>query len=179
MSADNNFRREVLIPQEKIQDRIRELAEWVNSEYKGKNLLLVCVLLGAIPTTAELMKYITLEDMQLDVLRVKSYNGQESTKDPELTVDLFTPVEGRHVLVVEDITDTRHTIRFIRKTLEERNPASLKILALLNKAERQETEAQVDQIGFEIPNKWVENFGLDTDGFYRNGPHITYRNFST
>lgn len=174
----SEYESKVLIAEPDIQARIKEIASCINEEYADKNLLLVCVLLGAIPTTAELMKHINLPDMQLDVMRVKSYSGQESNRAPELLVDLSTPAEGRNIIVVEDITDTRHTIAYIRKTLESRNPASFKVFALLNKADRQEVDTPVDIIGFEIPDKWVENFGLDTDGLKRGGPHVTYRSFN-
>lgn len=165
----------VLITGEQVDQRADEMAAWIDKEYENKNVLLVPVFLGALPITAKLMERIKLPDMELDGVRVKSYRGEKSSGEPILIWDLVTNIKGRHVLVIDDIADTRMTMKFVKEQLLKRNPASLRVLTMLDKPDRQVADVKIDQVGFTIENVWVEHLGLDTDGLNRNGKNITYR----
>lgn len=165
----------VLITGEQLDRRADEMAAWIDKEYEGKNVLLVPVFMGALPITAKLMERIKVPDMELDGVRVKTYKGQESSEPPKLVWDLVTNIEGRHVLVIDDIADTRTTMKFVKEELLKRNPASLRVLTMLDKPDRQVADVEIDQVGFVINNVWVEHVGLDTEGKNRNGRDITYR----
>ena len=161
----------VLISEKEINDRVKELAAIINEEYKGQEVRLVCILKGSVFITCELAKYLTVP-VTLDFMAAHSYQGTESTGNIDIVQDLDHDIEGKNVIVIEDIIDTGRTLHFLLELLEKRNPKSLKLLTLLDKPDRRVTEVFVDYIGFTIPDKFVVGYGLDYDQKYRNLPYI-------
>lgn len=168
--ADNIER--ILIDRETLQQRVRELGALISREYEGKDLLLISVLKGSIIFMADLVRAITVPH-EIDFMATSSYGAStSSTGVVRILKDLNMPIEGRNVVVVEDIIDSGHTLSYLLRILNERLPASLRIVALLNKPERREVEIHVDWIGFSIPNDFVVGYGLDFAELYRNLPYI-------
>ena len=164
---------EVLVPQDRLQARIAELGQQISRDYAGKDLLLVCILRGGVMFLADLMRHLTIPH-SIDFMAISSYGigVRESTGNIRIGLDLQQSIEGRHVLVVEDIVDTGHTIAAVLDMLATRHPASLKICTLLDKSERRQVQVPIDYVGFDIPNKFVFGYGLDVDELYRNLPFI-------
>lgn len=164
----------VMIDEEKLMKRIAELAEQITVDYMGKDLHLICILKGAVMFMTELAKQIDDRvHVSMDFMSVSSYgNERSSTGRVRILKDLDEPVEGRHVLIVEDIIDSGKTLAHLLNMLECRKPASLKLCTLLDKPERREVDVAVDYVGFKIEDKFVLGFGLDYDQFYRNIPYI-------
>lgn len=163
---------EVLIPEEKIAERVKELGQQISSDYQGKTVHLVCVLKGAYTFLADLARAMDVS-VTLDFLAVSSYNeGTSTSGEVRLTKDLDSSLQGRDVIIVEDIADTGLTLRYLYNMLQRRGPNSLKIVALLSKPSRREIEIPVDYVGFEIPDRFVVGYGLDVDQKYRNLPYI-------
>ncbi len=163
---------EVLIPEEKITERVKELGKQISSDYQGKTVHLVCVLKGAYTFLADLARAMDVS-VTLDFLAVSSYNeGTSTSGEVRLTKDLDSSLQGRDVIIVEDIADTGLTLRYLYNMLQRRGPNSLKIVALLSKPSRREIEIPVDYVGFEIPDRFVVGYGLDVDQKYRNLPYI-------
>ncbi len=163
---------EILIDTETLQRRIRALGEQISQDYQGKDLLLVCVLKGAFMFLADLTRHITIPH-EVDFMATSSYGAAtESSGVVRILKDLDTPIEGRNVLIVEDIIDTGLTLNYLTKILRARNPASLRICTLLNKKERRLVDVPLDYVGFDIPNKFVVGYGLDFGEIYRNLPYI-------
>ncbi len=164
---------EILINEETLQTRIKELAEEINRDYQGKDLLLICILRGGIVFLVDLMRHITVPH-QLDFMAVSSYGEgvRQSGGSVRLSLDLKTDIRGKDVLLVEDIVDSGNTIAYVLEFLRTRQPHSLKVCTLLDKEERRETSVPIDYRGFSIPNKFVFGFGLDLDEYYRNLPFI-------
>lgn len=158
-----------LFSPEQIQARIRELGAEISHDYAGKDLLLVCVLKGGILFLTDLMRAITIPHA-IDFMAISSYGGTriESSGVVRILMDLNTNIEDRNVLIVEDIVDTGRTLHYIIENLMTRDPASIKICALLSKPSRREIQTQLDYVGFEIPNEFVVGYGLDYDELYRN-----------
>lgn len=163
----------VLYSMEEVQKRIKELGEQISKDYEGKEIVIVSVLKGAIFYTVDLVKNIK-PDVVIDFMKVSSYEGTESTGVITIKQDLSIDIEGKDVLVVEDIIDTGRTLRVLKEELLKRKPASLKITTLLDKKERREVDLVADYVGFEIPNKFVVGYGFDIDDKYRNIPYIGY-----
>ena len=163
----------VLYSMEEVQTRIKELGEEISKDYEGKEIVIVSVLKGAIFYTVDLVKNIK-PDVVIDFMKVSSYEGTESTGVITIKQDLGIDIEGKDVLVVEDIIDTGRTLRVLKEELLKRKPASLMITTLLDKKERREVELTADYVGFEIPNKFVVGYGFDIDDKYRNIPYIGY-----
>ena len=163
----------VLYSMEEVQTRIKELGEEISKDYEGKEIVIVSVLKGAMFYTVDLVKNIR-PDVVIDFMKVSSYEGTESTGVITIKQDLGIDIEGKDVLVVEDIIDTGRTLRVLKEELLKRKPASLKITTLLDKKERREVELTADYVGFEIPNKFVVGYGFDIDDKYRNIPYIGY-----
>ncbi|MBO4562943.1 MAG: hypoxanthine phosphoribosyltransferase [Clostridia bacterium] len=162
----------VLLTEEQIKNRVREMGEQISREYAGKNPLLVCVLRGAVPFYADLCKQIT-DYMEMDFMAVSSYeDGMSSHGMVRFKKDLDTSIENRHVIIVEDIMDSGKTLNHLTRLLGTRNPASLKIACLLDKPSRRECEITPDYCGFVVPNEFVVGYGLDYAGTYRNLPYI-------
>lgn len=159
---------EVLIDEESLRDRIAELGGEISADYAGKDLLLVGVLKGAVFFMADLMRHITVP-CEVDFMAISSYGAStDSSGVVRILKDLDETIEGRNVLVVEDIIDSGLTLSYLKRTLGARNPASLEICALLTKPERREVEVPVRYTGFEIPNRFVVGYGLDFAERYRN-----------
>lgn len=158
-----------LFKPEQLQVRIRELGAEISRDYKGKDLLLVCVLKGGILFLTDLMRSLTIPHA-IDFMAISSYGGTriESSGVVRILMDLNSNIENRNVLVVEDIVDTGRTLHYIIENLMTRDPASLKVCTLLSKPSRREIEVKLDYVGFEIPNEFVVGYGLDFDELYRN-----------
>lgn len=164
---------EVLIDEQTLQARIKELGQRISEDYKDGNLLLICILRGGVPFLVDLSRHITSPHM-VDYMAVSSYGigRRESSGSAKITLDLQTDIRGWDVLLVEDIVDSGLTIASVLQLLETRQPASLKVCALLDKPERRETHVPIHYLGFTIPNKYVFGYGLDLDEYYRNLPFI-------
>lgn len=163
---------EVLLSEDKIQARIRELGEEISRDYAGQELILLCVLKGSALFTADLMKRLDLRCL-LDFISISSYG--ESTKSSgvvKIVKDMEESIRDKHVLVVEDIVDTGLTLNYLMKSLRLRDPASVKICSLLSKPARRKAEVDISYLGFEIEDRFVVGYGLDYCGFYRNLPYI-------
>lgn len=163
----------ILITEQQIQKRCAELAAQVSRDYAGKDLLLVCILKGGIMFLSDLSRALALAHA-IDFMAISSYGGTrtESSGVVRILMDLNTNIEGRHVLIVEDIIDTGRTLQYITENLGTRNPASLRICTLLNKPSRREVEIPLDYVGFDIPNEFVVGYGLDFNELYRNLPYV-------
>ena len=169
MQDYNDILAEVLIDENTLQNRVRELAEEINRDYAGEEILLICILRGALPFLVDLMRDISVPNA-IDCMAVSSYGegARESTGNVRMTLDLKTNIEGRHVILVEDIVDSGRTIAHVLEMLHTRNPKSLKVCALLDKESRREIQVPIDYRGFSIANKFVFGYGLDLDEYYRN-----------
>ena len=162
----------ILITPEEIAGRVRELGQALSRDYAGKDPLLVGVLKGAVVFLADLMRAVDIP-LAADYIAVSSYGGStRSSGVVKIAADLSTSIEGRHVVIVEDIIDTGRTIGYLKRNLETRHPASLRVMALLDKVERREVDVALDYVGFTIPNEFVVGYGLDYRGLYRNLPCI-------
>ena len=163
---------EVLVDEVSIHRRVHGLGRMISREYAGKDLVLVSVLKGSIVFMADLIRAISIPH-EIDFMATSSYGGGTSTSGVvRILKDLNTSIEGRNVVVVEDIIDSGHTLSYLLRILHERQPATLRILTLLDKPERREVDIEVDWIGFSIPNKFVVGYGLDYGEVYRNLPYI-------
>ncbi|NOK05420.1 MULTISPECIES: hypoxanthine phosphoribosyltransferase [Myxococcus] len=162
----------VLISEDKLQARVRELAAEITRDYAGKDLTLICVLKGSAFFTIDLAKYIDLP-VKLEFLGVSSYQGgTESTGEVRITTDVSKPMAGKHLLIIEDIIDTGLTMQFLLENLRARHPASLKVCTLLEKPSRARTKVDIDYKGFVIDDLFVVGYGLDFGEVYRNIPFI-------
>ena len=163
---------EVLIEEDALRARIAELGAEISAYYEGRDLLLIGVLKGAVFFMADLMRHLTVP-CEVDFMAISSYGAQtDSSGVVRILKDLDINIEGRHVLVVEDIIDSGLTLSYLMRNLESREPASLEICALLTKPSRREIDVPVRWIGFEIPNKFVIGYGLDFAERYRNLPYV-------
>jgi hypoxanthine phosphoribosyltransferase len=163
---------EILIEEDRLQSRIRELGAELSVDYAGRELLLVGVLKGAVFFMADLMRSLTVP-CEIDFMAISSYGAStDSSGVVRILKDLDINIEGRHVLVVEDIIDSGLTLSYLLRNLESREPASLEICALLTKPSRREIDVPVRYVGFEIPNKFVIGYGLDYAERYRNLPYV-------
>jgi hypoxanthine phosphoribosyltransferase len=167
------YLKDVLISEADLQARIKELGDQISEDYRDQDLLLLCILKGGVLFLTDLMRNLTTPH-EVDFLAVSSYGRQvrDSTGVVRIVKELDEPIEDRHVLIVEDIIDTGHTLDYIMRNLATRNPASLKICTLLDKTERREVEIPVDYTGFAIPDKFVFGYGLDLDEKFRELPFI-------
>ncbi len=164
--------RRVLIPEDKVHERSAQLAEQISRDYAGRQVHLIGILKGSIFFICELAKRITVP-VTMDFMSVSSYGaGTKSSGVVKLIKDLDEPIEGKDVLVVEDIIDSGHTLSYLLKNLSSRNPASIRLCTLLDKPERREVDVEVDYQGFSIPDEFVIGYGLDYDQRYRNLPYI-------
>ena len=172
MQDYREFLLEVLIPEDRLQARIRELGAQISWDYEGQDLLLLAVLKGSVVFLSDLMRCIEVPHA-IDFMATSSYgSGMESSGVVRILKDLDAPIEGRNVLIVEDIIDTGRTLDYLMRILRARAPASLRICALLDKASRREVLVPVDYVGFEIPDKFVFGYGLDYAEHYRNLPYV-------
>lgn len=164
----------VLIDEETLQARIRELGARISADYQDKgDLLLVCILKGGVMFLTDLMRVITIPHA-IEFMAVSSYGvgKRESGGFVRILMDLSINIEGKHVLIVEDIIDSGHTLDYLMPQLQARNPASLAICTLLSKPSRRQVDVMVNYLGFEIPNEFVFGYGLDLDEKFRNLPFV-------
>lgn len=164
---------EVLITEEQLQERIAELGIEISKDYQGKELLLICILRGGIMFLTDLMRQLSVPH-SVDFMAVSSYGAgaRESSGQVRINMDLSMDIKNRHVLLVEDIVDSGNTIASVLALLESRQPASLQVCTLLDKAEARKAEVPIHYTGFQIPAKFVFGYGLDLDEYYRNLPFI-------
>jgi hypoxanthine phosphoribosyltransferase len=162
---------EVLLRETEIRGRVARLGEEISRDYLGKSPILVNILKGGVIFLADLMRRICIPH-EIDFMSVTSYNSTNSTGVVRILEDLGSNIEGRHVLLVEDIVDTGRTLEYLRQTLLVRHPASLAVCTLLDKQEAREVEVPVDYVGFSIPNVFVVGYGLDFMERYRHLPYI-------
>ena len=164
---------EVLVEEQALQARVRALGAEISRDYAGQDLLLVCILRGGVMFLTDLMRAITIPHT-IDFMAISSYTVgvRQSSGSVRITLDLNQDIGRRHVLVIEDIVDTGHTIAAVLNLLAARQPASLKICSLLDKSERREVPVPIDYVGFDIPNKFVFGYGLDVDEHFRNLPFV-------
>lgn len=174
MQDYHDFMAEKLIDKDTLQNRIAEIGEEISRDYAGmESLLLICILRGGIVFLVDLMRHITVPH-QVDFMAISSYGSgaRESEGNVRVTLDLQNNIRDKDVLLVEDIIDSGHTISHVMELLSTRQPRSLKVCSLLDKAERREVVVPIHYRGFEIPNKFVFGYGLDLDEYYRNLPFI-------
>ncbi len=174
--SDDGAVGEILVPAEALQRRVRELAEEVSRDYEGKDLLLIGVLKGAVFFLSDLMRHLEIP-VEVDFMAVASYgSATKSSGVVRILKDLDAPIEGRDVLIVEDIVDSGLTLQYLLRNLAGRNPASLEVCALLIKPERRKVDLKTRYVGFEIPNQFAIGYGLDHAERYRNLPYVAALN---
>lgn len=167
------FLKEILVTEEALQRRVAELGREISADYEGEELLLVCVLRGGVMFLTDLMRQLTIPHM-IDFMALSSYGVglRKSSGKVRITMDLNMDIYGKNVLIVEDIVDSGRTMASLLEVLETRQPKSLKICSLLDKAARREVNITLDYVGFNIEDKFVFGYGLDLDEYYRNLPFI-------
>ena len=162
----------VLIPEKDVEERITEMGRQISEEYKGRQVHLICVLKGGVFFMCELAKKIDVP-VSLDFMRVSSYgDGTSSNGVVRIVKDLDESLEGKDVIVVEDIIDSGRTLSYLLELLKKRHPNSMRLCTLLDKPDRRVREVHVDYVGFEIPDEFVVGYGLDYAQKYRNLPYI-------
>jgi hypoxanthine phosphoribosyltransferase len=163
---------EILISEQALQERIRELGEQIASDYAGRNLLLVGILKGAVMFMADLMRALPIP-LEMDFMAISSYGSStESSGVVRLLKDLEEPVQGKDVLIVEDIIDSGLTLQYLNENLQRRSPASLRVCTLLDKEKARLKALVPHYVGFQIPERFVVGYGLDYAQRYRNLPYI-------
>lgn len=174
MLAYEKYLSETLIDEATLQARVAELGAQISADYAdGQNLMLICILKGGVMFLVDLTRHITVPH-EIDFLAVSSYGrgARESSGNVRIDMDLSEQVTGKHLLIVEDIIDTGHTLRFVMDMLNSRHPASLRLCTLLDKPSKRTVEIPIDYTGFQIENKFVFGYGLDLDEKFRNLPFI-------
>ncbi len=163
---------EILVQADDLQRRVRELGAAITKDYEGQDLLLICVLKGAVFFLSDLMREIDLP-CEVDFMAVASYgSATDSSGVVRILKDLDDSIEGRDVLIVEDIVDSGLTLQYLMRNLKARNPASIEVCALLTKPDRRKADVPARYIGFEIPNRFVIGYGLDHAERHRNLPYV-------
>ena len=161
-----------LISEADVAKKIAEMGAQISKDYAGESVYLLCILKGGVFFTTELAKHITIP-VTIDFMSVSSYGGGTTSSGiVRIVKDLDTPIEGRNVLIAEDIIDTGRTLAYLMEHLKQRKPKSLKLCTLLDKPERRVSDVKVDYTGFEIPDEFVVGYGLDYDQRYRNLPYV-------
>lgn len=166
------LRLSTLITDKEIAERVKQLGEVLTDKFRNKELVAVCILKGSFVFFSDLIRAINI-DMSCEFLGVSSYHGgTKSSGEVKLTLDLTTPVEDKHVLLIEDIVDTGLTMNYLVKNIEQRKPKSITTASLLFKPSALKVNLKVDHVGFEIKDQFVVGYGLDYQNFYRNLPFI-------
>ncbi len=163
----------VLINKAKLEKRIEEMAKQIQKDYEGKELVFIGILKGSVIFMSELAKNVKA-NVAIDFMDVSSYEGTESTGKVTINKDIRDSIEGKDVIIVEDIIDTGRTLTYVRDYLKQKNPNSIKIATMLSKPSRRIMELEVEYIGFAIEDKFVVGYGLDYNEKYRNLPYIGY-----
>jgi hypoxanthine phosphoribosyltransferase len=173
MQPYEKYLKEILITEENLQKRIAELGAEISRDFAGQTLLLVCILRGGVMFLTDLMRHITVPH-SIEFMAVSSYGvgRRESNGQARITLDLNTNIMDQHVLLVEDIIDSGHTLASVLELLSTRKPKSLSVCTLLDKASRREVQVPIRYCGFVIPDKFVFGYGLDLDEYYRNLPFV-------
>ena len=170
--TDDGHIGEILVPEDRLAARVRELAAEISADYAGRNLLLVGVLKGAVFFLSDLMRHLDIP-VEVDFMAVASYgSATKSSGVVRILKDLDAVIDGRDVLIVEDIVDSGLTLQYLLRNLAGRNPRTLEVCALLVKPDRQKVELPTRYVGFEIPNRFAIGYGLDYDERYRNLPYV-------
>jgi hypoxanthine phosphoribosyltransferase len=165
---------EVLISKEQLEKRVSELGAQISKDYEGKTILLIGILKGSVPFMADLMRHID-GDVEIDFMSVSSYGSStKSSGVVRIIKDLDKSIEGKHVIIVEDIVDSGLTLSYLKSHLLSRNPASLKVCTMLDKPARRKVEFTPDYCGFEIEDKFIVGYGLDFDQKFRHLPYISW-----
>jgi len=173
----NSNKLKILITEEKIKQKVAELAKKISDDYKNKGkLLIVGILKGSAIFLSDLVRQLEL-DCEIDFISVRSYDGKDSTGVVQLIMDLYDNPVKKNILIVEDIVDTGRTLKFLKQNLLTREAKSVKICALLNKIGRRKTKVKIDYKGFDVPNKFIVGYGLDYNEKYRNLPYIAVLEF--
>lgn len=163
-----------LIDETTLQAKVQEIANQIMKEYEEQEITLICILKGSTFFTVDLARKIQ-KDVEIEFIQVSSYgSGTISSGEIELKLDLKQSIEGKNIIVVEDIIDTGRTLSYLLEYLKAKKPSTLKLCALLDKPERRKYDVTVDYVGFQIPDKFVVGYGLDYDEHYRNLPYIAY-----
>ena len=162
----------VLLSEEEVDARIKQIAAQISRDYAGREIHLICVLKGGVFFTCELAKRITVP-VTIDFMTTSSYGaGTVSSGEVKIKSDVEIPVDGRNVLIVEDIIDSGNTLHFLQDVFKDRNAKSVRLCTMLDKPDRREVDVDVDYVGFTIPDEFVVGYGLDYDQKYRNLPYI-------
>ena len=163
---------EVLFSAEQIHAQVAKLGAQISTDFAGEEILIIAVLKGALLFLADLIRHIDLP-LAIDFMAVSSYGaGTESTGVVRILKDLDEPIEGKHVLIVEDIVDSGRTLDYLLRLLQQRSPATIHVCTLLDKQERREIDVPIDYVGFEVPDEFVVGYGLDYAELYRQLPCI-------
>jgi len=170
---------EILYDQAAIEKRVRELGEQISKDYAGQDLLVVCLLRGGITFSADLTRFISISH-ELDCMSLSSYGvgHYASSGNVRVNLDLMTNIEGRHVLLVEDIVDSGRTLAHVLMMLKTRDPQSVKVCVLLDKKMRREVPVYADYVGFDVPDKYIFGYGIDIDEHFRHLPFIATADLS-
>lgn len=161
----------ILITKEEIDRRVREIADEINRDYAGEEIILVGILRGSIYFLVDLSRHIN-SNVYIEFMSVSSYIGTQSSGEVRINKDITRPLEGKNVLIVEDIIDTGYTLSYLKQILLARRPKSLKICTLLDKPSRRKVDLKGDYVGFAVPDEFVVGYGLDFNQKYRNFPEI-------
>lgn len=163
-----------LIDEQTLQNRIKEMGKQITNDYKEKEIVLICILKGSMYFTVDLSKNID-NKVKIEVIQVSSYGKErQSSGKVEMKLDLKESIEGKDVIIVEDIIDTGRTLKYLVEHLKSKKPNSMKLCTLLDKPEQRIYDITVDYNGFQIPDKFVVGYGLDCEEYYRNLPYIGY-----
>ena len=164
-----------LISEQDLQKRIKEIGKQITKDYKNQEIIIICILTGAVYFATDLTKNIDNNKLLLEFMKVSSYgNEKESSGQIMIKQDIRADIKDKNIIIVEDIIDTGLTMKFLKNYLLDKNPKSLKICTLLDKKERRKVKIEADYVGFEIPNKFVLGYGLDYEDYYRNLPYVAY-----
>jgi hypoxanthine phosphoribosyltransferase len=167
---------EVMITQEEIRERAAEIGEQITSDYRGEGVILIGILRGAVPWMADVMKHIAL-DVEIDFIACSSYGATTKTSGVvKINKDLDSDIEGKNVIIVEDIVDSGITLNYLKGYLENRKPKSIRICALLDKPEGRRADIKADYVGFTVEDKFIIGYGLDFNQKYRQLPYISFLN---
>ena len=161
----------ILVTKEQIAKRVKELADEINRDFKDEELILVGILRGSCFFMCDLARELE-QSVYLEFMSVSSYSGTQSSGEVRINKDISRPLEGKNVIIVEDIIDTGYTLSYLKRILLERRPKSLKICSLLDKPSRRKTDLKGDYVGFTVPDEFVVGYGLDYNQKYRNFPEI-------
>jgi hypoxanthine phosphoribosyltransferase len=174
MKPMEEYRLNLVLSREQIASLVQGLSDQISKDYKGKELVMVCILKGAFMFLSDLVRYLKIP-VKIDFVRLASYgSGMKSSGNIEITKDIELPIEGKDVLIIEDIIDSGHTLQFLKDRIILSNPRSVKVCALLDKKARREVEMKADYLGIEVDDVFIVGYGIDFNENYRYLPEIYY-----